>query len=90
MLAKHKELLQLLNAFAKTIFDEWSKNVSDAAKFNLKQHLIVRNAETHLIKTNFDPQVRSTRDLLTSTDSFLSASLSASYAKSNTCSKPRR
>ncbi len=57
VLAKHEELLQLLNAFAKSIFDDWSKNVGQAANFNLKQHLITRNDETHLITTNFDPQV---------------------------------
>lgn len=57
VLAKHQELLQLLNEFAKTIFEEWSKNVGQASNFNLKQHLITRNPQTHLIKTNFDPQV---------------------------------
>lgn len=57
LLAKYEELTQLLNNFAKSIFDEWSKNVGQASNFNLKQHLITRNPETHLITTNFDPQV---------------------------------
>jgi dynein heavy chain len=57
VIAKHEELLQLLNAFAKSIFDDWSKDVGQAANFNLKQHLLTRNPETHLITTNFDPQV---------------------------------
>lgn len=57
VLAKHQELLQLLDAFAKSIFDDWSKDVGKAANFNLKQHLLTRNEETHLITTNFDPQV---------------------------------
>jgi hypothetical protein len=56
-LAKHTELIQLLDAFARSIFDEWSKNVGQAANFNLKQHLLIRNPQTHLITTNFDPQV---------------------------------
>jgi dynein heavy chain len=46
-----------LNAFAKSIFDDWSKDVGQAANFNLKQHLLTRNSESHLITTNFDPQV---------------------------------
>ena len=57
MLAKHQELLQLLDAFANSIFADWSKNVGQAANFNLKQHLLTRNEETQLISTNFDPQV---------------------------------
>jgi dynein heavy chain len=57
VLAKHEELIQLLNAFAKSIFDDWSKDVGQAANFNLKQNLLTRNPESHLITTNFDPQV---------------------------------
>lgn len=57
VIAKHQELIQLLDAFAKSIFAEWSKNVGQAANFNLKQHLLTRNEETQLIGTNFDPQV---------------------------------
>lgn len=58
VIAKHQELIQLLDAFAKSIFAEWSKNVGQAANFNLKQHLLTRNEETQLISTNFDPQVK--------------------------------
>lgn len=57
VLAKYEELIQLLNNFAKSIFDDWSKNVGQAANFNLKQNLLMRNPETHTISTNFDPQV---------------------------------
>lgn len=62
VIAKHAELLGLLNAFAKSIFNEWAKTVGQAANANLKQHLIVRNPKTQLISTNFDPQVRGARD----------------------------
>jgi len=61
VLAKHEELLQLLNNFAKSIFSDWSKDVGQASNFNLKQHLITRNPETHLITTNFDAQVMKIR-----------------------------
>ncbi|CAF0885207.1 unnamed protein product, partial [Didymodactylos carnosus] len=57
LLAKHEELLRLLNDFAKLIFSEWSSNVGKAAHFNLKQHLLTRNLETKLVFTNFDPQL---------------------------------
>ena len=57
LIAKHEELLQLLDAFAKSIFDDWSKTVGQASDFNLKQNLLTRNPETQIITTNFDPQV---------------------------------
>ncbi|CAF3393401.1 unnamed protein product [Rotaria sp. Silwood1] len=57
VLAKYEELLQLLDSFAKSIFSDWSKNVGQAANFNLKQNLLTRNPETQIITTNFDPQL---------------------------------
>ncbi|CAF5183720.1 unnamed protein product, partial [Rotaria magnacalcarata] len=57
VLAKHEELIQLLDKFAKSIFDDWSKNVGQAANFNLKQNLLTRNTDSQIITTNFDPQL---------------------------------
>lgn len=57
VLLKFAELRQLLDDFAKSIFEDWSKNVGQAANFNLKQNLLTRNPDTQTISTNFDPQV---------------------------------
>jgi dynein heavy chain len=54
---KYKELLDLLNQFAADIYKTWCAHVGKLSNNNLEKNLIVRDAKTKAIKTNFDPQL---------------------------------
>lgn len=54
---KFKELLDLLNAFGVGIYKNWCVHVGTLSNNNLEKNLIVRDAASKSIKTNFDSQV---------------------------------
>ena len=54
---KYKELLDLLDAFVGVIYKDWCNHVGKLSNDNLEKNLIVRDAATKTIRTNFDPQL---------------------------------
>lgn len=54
---KYKELLDLLNSFSNEIYKDWCNHVGKLSNNNLEKNLIVRDAKTKSIRTNFDPQL---------------------------------
>jgi dynein heavy chain len=55
--AKYKELLDLLDQFCAEIYKDWCSHVGKLSNNNLEKNLIIRDAKTKSIKTNFDPQL---------------------------------
>ena len=54
---KFKELLELLGAFGASIYQDWCGHVGKLSNNNLEKNLIIRDAKTKSISTNFDPQL---------------------------------
>jgi hypothetical protein len=54
---KYLELNDLLEIFAREIYTDWCNHVGKLSDNNLEKNLIVRDANTKTIKTNFDSQV---------------------------------
>ena len=57
---KYHELIALLDAFVVEIYKNWCTHVGSLSNNNLEKNLIIRDLKTKSIKTNFDPQVRTT------------------------------
>ena len=55
---KYHELIELLDGFITEIYKNWCGHVGSLSSNNLEKNLIVRDANSKSIKTNFDPQVR--------------------------------
>ncbi len=54
---KFKELLELLEAFSTDVYKDWCNHVGKLSDDNLEKNLIIRDANTNSINTNFDSQV---------------------------------
>ncbi len=54
---KYKELLSLLDAFGQDVYKTWCGHVGKLSNNNLEKNLIIRDAKTKSIRTNFDPQL---------------------------------
>lgn len=55
---KYDELNALLTSFMVQPFQEWCSHVGTLSNNNLEKNLLLRDAKTKSIKTNFDPQVK--------------------------------
>ena len=53
----YEKMLELLSAFERQMYQQWTAGVDEACSFNLNQPLITRNNSTNLIQVNFDHQV---------------------------------
>lgn len=54
---KYEEMVELLDAFSKDVYQHWCDHVGKLSDDNLEKNLIMRIETTNTIKTNFDPQV---------------------------------
>nr|XP_054501355.1 dynein axonemal heavy chain 9-like [Agelaius phoeniceus] len=54
---KYEEMVQLLDRYQEKLYLDWSQSVSEKSQYNLAQPLIRREAQSKLIRVNFDPQL---------------------------------
>ncbi|KAG8446024.1 hypothetical protein GDO86_013774 [Hymenochirus boettgeri] len=57
MKQKYEEMMTLLEKFTENLYVEWCRTVSEKSQYNLNRPLIVRDANTKLLRVNFDPQL---------------------------------
>ncbi|KAF2978603.1 hypothetical protein EK904_004180 [Melospiza melodia maxima] len=57
VMQKYEEMIQLLDRYQEKLYLDWSQTVSEKSQYNLAQPLIRREAQTKLIRVNFDPQL---------------------------------
>ncbi|KAJ7340469.1 hypothetical protein OS493_003217 [Desmophyllum pertusum] len=54
---KFDEMTKLLNTYEEKVYVDWTHDVGSISQGNLDKPLIIRDANTKLIKVNFDPQL---------------------------------